>query len=191
MVSKKEFWEWFKKDVQTRWARCTFEWTEIGDWYWRLRGFDLETLTRAVRQHKVCECYPVPNLKKVYDYARTMKADTHPRRKSNDCGIPETHTFIMCTEKDDRGRGTIGWFVDILLWPLNKTYSEDIYRRVAAEQAARHASTYGGVWEIVTRTNRTEMLKRRMKLRGIQPLNLPAKPSFTTLKGSKCPRVKW
>lgn len=32
MVSKKEFWQWFKSEVQGRWPRHHFEWTQIDGW---------------------------------------------------------------------------------------------------------------------------------------------------------------
>ena len=71
--------------------------------------------------------------------------------------MPEAHTFIMCTATDDRGKGCLGWFVDILICPLNKTYSAETYRR---------SETYGGIWEVFTNTTHGEMLTRRSNLRG-------------------------
>jgi len=72
----------------------------------------------------------------------------------------------MCTATDDRGKGCLGWFVDILICPLNKPYSAETYRRSAAEQARRHSETYGGIWEVFTNTTHGEMLTRRSNLRG-------------------------
>jgi hypothetical protein len=62
--------------------------------------------------------------------------------------------------------------VDILICPLNRTYSDATYRRVAAEQARRHSETYGGTWEVFTHTNQSEMLKRSNQLTDTQPLDL-------------------
>ena len=78
----------------------------------------------------------------------------------------------MCTAKDHRGKGNVGWFVDILICPLNKTYPAATYRRVACEQAARHQNTYGGIWESFTGTNQLEMMNRAADLRGTKPLDL-------------------
>lgn len=166
MLSKRVLGDWFKKDVQTRWDKHNFEWIEMGDWYWRLAEFDIDTLAEPVRRHKVCDDYRTPSLKKVYDYAKTIHTRNHPPvpnsvEQTHQSTIPDTHTFIMCTKKDDRGKGTVGWFVDILIGLLNKTHSAATYNRVAAEQAARHASTYGGVWEVFTKTNQSEFLSRR------------------------------
>jgi hypothetical protein len=176
MLSKNVFCDWFNKEVQPRWKTHHFEWIETGDWHWRLRDFEIDTLTQAVRQHKACECYPMPNLKKVYEYAKTIQTHNSPQpaatAKKPSSGIPDTHTFIMCTVKDDRGRGCVGWFVDILICPLNKTYSAETYQRVAAEQAERHRSTCGGQWKIFTNTTHGEMMNRRMKLRNTKPLDL-------------------
>ncbi|MHC4290298.1 MAG: hypothetical protein ACYSOF_01545 [Planctomycetota bacterium] len=173
MLSKKVFWDWFKKEVQSRWKVCHFEWTEIGDWHWRLQNFSTETLTEAVRQHKVCEDWRTPSLKKVYGYAGKITADRTPKAKrtGNNSSIPDTHTFIMCTARDERGKGTPGWFVDVLIWPFHKTYTAETYRRAAEEQCNMHAA-YGGIWEIFTDTTRREMNKRSADLKGIKPLVL-------------------
>lgn len=176
MLSKKEFQSWFETEVQPRWARHHFEWTEIGDWHWRLGGFDIDTLTQAVRRHKVCEDWRTPSLKKVYDYAGQIDAENRRRRGEVNRGckqstVPDTHTFIMCTAKDENGRGTVGWFVDILIWPFHKTYTAETYQRAAREQLALHARR-GGVWEIFTNTNRGEMNKRSADLQGTRPLDL-------------------
>ena len=146
MLSQKVFLDWFKKEVEARWKTHHFEWIEIGDWNWRLAEFDIDTLTQAVRQHKACECYPMPNLKKVYEYAcKITAAKKPPSQRSGEgkksSGVPEAHTFIMCVAKGDNGCGCMGWFVPILIWPFHKTYT-------------------------------AEMMDRRMKLRGTKPLDL-------------------
>ena len=176
MLSKKEFWDWFKKEVQVRWKVCHFEWTEMGDWHWRLEKFDLDTLTQAVRQHKAREDWRTPSLKKVYEYAGKIKASNSPPVPSNtegkrtdDSGVPEAHTFIMCTAKDDNGRGTVGWFVPILVWPFHKTYTATTYQRAAKQQLSMH-SRRGGVWEIFTCTDHGKMLKRANRLCDIKPV---------------------
>jgi hypothetical protein len=172
MLSKRIFWDWFKKEVQTRWAKHTFEWTEAGDWYWRLQDFDIETLTQAVRQHKACECYPSPNLKKVYNYAKAIQAKSKPEQKRGDNqGVPEAHTYIMCVAKDDNGRGCVGWFVPILLWPFRVQWKPEDYTRVAEQQCAIYARR-GGVWKIFTHTSHSEMFGRRAKLLNIKPQGL-------------------
>ena len=90
MLSKKEFWEWFKSEVKTRWAKYSFEWTEIGDWHWRLGKFDVDTLTEAVRRHKTTEDWRAPRSRKVYDYAKAIHTRNSPKRKRRDekpCGL--------------------------------------------------------------------------------------------------------
>ena len=165
-MNNTEFMQWFGKEVKTRWPRHTFRWTEMGDWHWRLGDFDVDTLTQAVRRHRACEDWKVPSLKKVYEYASAIRDKTNPPQKqTGQRSFPEAHTFIMCTARDDRGNGTPGVYVDIILWPFNKTWAAADYRRVAAEQARKHQSTYGGVWEVFTQTNCLEMMKRCMKLR--------------------------
>ena len=98
MLSKKDFTNWFRKEVEIRWKKHTFGWTEMGDWHWRLQDFDLETLTQAVRRHKACEDYRTPSLKKVYEYAGKIKASNSPKRKrSNDdnAGVPDDEDGVV------------------------------------------------------------------------------------------------
>ena len=175
MLSKKVFWDWFKAEVQGRWKVCHFEWTEIGDWHWRLRDFGIDTLSQAVRQHKVCEDYRSPSLKKVYEYARKINADNTPKSKRdhNSNHIPDAHTYIMCVAKGDNGCGCVGWFVPVLIWPFHKTYTAEDYRRIAEQQRLMHSRNgRAGVWKIFTNTTHGEMMDRRMKLCNEKPLDL-------------------
>ena len=179
MINKDSFGEWFKKEVETRWSKCNFSWTEIGDWHWRLRDFEIDTLTQAVRRHKVCEDYRQPSLKKVYKYAQTITAHTNPKRERRDgasgksTGIPDEHTFIMCVAKSDNGCGCVGWFVPILIWPFTKTYTPETYRHTAEQQRVMHSHNgRNGVWEIFYGTTHGEMLRRSNKLTHTKPLDL-------------------
>jgi hypothetical protein len=184
MINRDAFGQWFDQEVQTRWKTLNLSWTELGDWHWRLReGFDLETLTEAIRQHKAIEHYPVPNLKKVYDRAQAIQSSNRPKRQPADgdtgaaSGVPEAHTYIMCVGKGDNGRGCVGWFAPILIWPFHKTYTAETYRRIAEEQCVMHSRNgRNGVWEIFTGATHYEMLQRSNRLCGTQPLDLPAKP---------------
>lgn len=141
MLQQKEFTQWFEQQVKARWSRHNYEWIELGDWYWRLRDFDIETLTEAVRKHKACEDYRTPSLKKVYEYAKTIRKNNSPKCQRRDetnarqNGVPEAHTYIMCVEKDENGRGCVGWFVPILIWPFHKTYTAETYCRTSARPA--------------------------------------------------------
>ena len=73
-MQRNDFIRWFEKEVKARWGKCHFEWTEIGDWHWRLEKFDIDTLTEAVRRHKVEDDPRNPRLKKVYTYAHKVRA---------------------------------------------------------------------------------------------------------------------
>ena len=174
MLSKKVFWDWFKEEVQVRWKTLNFEWTEMGDWHWRLGKFEIDTLTEAVRRHKVCEDYRQPSIKKVYEYAREITVkNAPPVAKKKPTGIPDAHTYIMCVATGENGCGCVGWFVPILIWPFTKTYTPETYRRVAEQQRQMHSRNgRNGILEIFHGTTHSEMMRRRMKLRGTKPLNL-------------------
>lgn len=178
MIQQHEFIQWFKKEVKGRWPKHNFDWTQIGDWHWRLRDdFDLDTLTEAVRRHKVCDDWRVPSLKKVYGYAKTIQSTKRPQRQRAE-GADETsstlrpeHTYIMCVARSANGGGCVGWFVPILLWPFKTRWTPDDYRRVAEEQCQIHSRNgRAGVWKIFPNTTYRAMRNRAMALRGTNPL---------------------
>ena len=178
-MNGKAFMQWFEQQVKPRWHDLNFTWIEIGDWHWRLGQFDPETLTEAVRRHKAGECYPIPNLKMIYDYAKQIKANNRPQRQRRDrtqsSGFPEAHTYIMCVAKSDNGRGCVGWFVPILLWPFKQQWTPQDYARVAEAQCIIHSRNgRAGVWKPFYNTTHGEMLTRSNRLRGIKPLDLDA-----------------
>lgn len=177
MIHKNDFIQWFENEVKVRWPKHNFSLTELGDWHWRLRDFEVDTLTEAVRRHKAVDDWRVPSLKKVYDCAAKIHLTKHPKQhRKQTTGVPEAHTYIMCTAKDERGRGIVGWFVPILIWPFHKAYTAETYRRCAEQQLAMHARR-GDVWEVFTQTDHGEMLQRRCALLGIQPLDLTGRRS--------------
>ena len=178
-MNSKEFMQWFEQQVKTRWQGLDLTWIELGDWHWRLQDFDTDTLTQAVRRHKACEDWRSPSLKKVYDYAKTIKARNKPKPEHADgtngssSGVPEAHTYIMCVAKSDNGCGCVGWYVPILLWPFKKQWTPEDYRRAAEEQCVMHSRNgRNGIWEIFTNTTHGKMMDRSMKLRGTKPLDL-------------------
>lgn len=169
MLTKELFWQWFKQEVKPRWSRSEFSGVEMGDWYWRLGEFDIETITQAVRRHKACEDYKTPSLKKVYAYAKAIGADKRPRQpRSEGSGVPESHVYIMCVAKDFDGCGPVGRYLPVLMWPFGKTCTAEQYRRNAEAFAKKHADFYGGVWEVFTQTRRLEIMRQSTQLRGIK-----------------------
>ncbi|MDH4202317.1 MAG: hypothetical protein OEV87_05445 [Phycisphaerae bacterium] len=177
MINRDVFGQWFDKEVQSRWQTLNLSWIELGDWYWRLRDFDTDTLTEAVRKHKACEDWRVPSLKKVYDYAKAIQSRNRPASanavKEKRSTLPDEHTFIMCVAKGDNGRGCVGHFVPILIWPFHTTYTADTYRRIAEEQCVIHSRNgRNGVWEPFYNTTHLEMMRRANQLCGTKPLDI-------------------
>ena len=172
-MNKSDFLYWFDDNVKVRWPRHHFAWTEVGDWAWRLEEFDSDILTQAVRKHKTREDYRAPSLKKVHEYVTEIQSRNSPKRQHRNNSVPDAHTYIMCVAKDDNGRGCVGWFVPILLWPFKQEWKPEDYTIVAEQQLAIH-SRRGGKWKIFTNTTHGKMLIQSNKLRGIKPLDLNA-----------------
>jgi hypothetical protein len=165
MLSKEAFGQWFQAQVAARWDKCSFNAVQLADWYWRLKAFDTAALTEAARRHHAADEPRRPSLKAIHDYARAEQARTAPPAREP-AGVPEAHTYIQCVSTDVEGRGLVGWFVPVLLWPFRREYTADDYQRAAEQQADLHRRSRGGVWEVVTGTTHHAMNIRRWKLTG-------------------------
>jgi len=143
-----------------------------------LEKYDYADVAEAARAHLAESRYAKPMPNQLLERARTLRLNrcraqtgsTHSRK--NDTAFPEAHTFILCIDKDERGRGRPGWFIAIILWPFKTPWTPADYQRVATEQARKYADFYGGVWQVFTNTNQLEMLQCAATLRGTQPLDL-------------------
>lgn len=171
-MTKDVFRQWFLNEIQGRWARCEFTAVQLGDWYWRLKGFDAATLAEAAQRHHVQDEPRRPSLKAIHDYAKQWRAKhAHTSMASNNgkqkrSGVPEAHTYIQCIGKDEHGNGPVGWFVPVLLWPFHQEYTQAVYDKTAAQQLQMHQHSAGGVWEVVTGTTHSDMRIRQWQLTG-------------------------
>ncbi|MBC8379526.1 MAG: hypothetical protein H8E62_10150 [Planctomycetes bacterium] len=166
MLTKEAFMQWFQHHIIGRWSTCAFTAVQLEDWYWRLKRYDTDTLTAAVRQHYCSDEPRRPSLKAIHAFARQQQANqahTTTRDKESK-GVPEAHTYIQCVAKDENGRGAVGWFVPILLWPFHREYTQAMYEQTAEQQRLMHQRSAGGAWRVVTHTTHTEMTRRRSKL---------------------------
>ncbi len=177
MLTKEAFTQWFREALMPRWARCSFNAVQIGDWYWRLKGYETDVLTEAIRRHHAVDEPRRPSLKKVHEYAREHTAQTtafparrekpcHPSIRLDHSRVPEAHTYIQCVGKDADGNGPVGWFVPILLWPFHQTYTRQMFDKAAENQRRLHQQNNGGIWEIVSGTTHSRMMQRRGELTG-------------------------
>ena len=171
-MNKTESAKCFNEQIRKRWPHWTPSAVEISDWLVWLEKYDHPTIATAARTHLAESRYAKPIPGQLLDHAR--KAMPKPKQaKKQSSGIPDAHTFIMCVAKGDNGCGCVGWFVPILIWPFHKTYTAETYARVAEQQRLMHSRNgRKGVWEIFTHTTHSEMVDRRMKLRGTKPLDL-------------------
>jgi hypothetical protein len=159
MMNKSESAKCFNEQIRKRWPRWTPRDVEISDWLVWLAAFDPPAIATAARKHLAESRYAKPIPAQLLDHAKKLKAANRPCRPSSaegkpSSGVPDAHTYITCTAKDERGCGCVGWFVPILIWPFHKTYTPQTYRRAAEEQCHLHANRGGGggIWEIFSGT---------------------------------------
>ena len=170
-MNKSESAKCFNEQIRKRWPHWTPNDVEIADWLCWLGDYDYHAVAAAARRHLAESRYAKPIPSQLFAYAsKAISTPSPPAKKTS--AFPEPHTFIMCTGKDDRGKGAVGAFWDIILWPLDRTWTAADTHRVATDQARKRQATCGGVWEVFTQTNHLEMLRRSNALCGIQPLDL-------------------
>jgi hypothetical protein len=160
----------FTNEIRKRWPRWTPSDVEASDWLVWLEKYDYADIAEAARAHLAESRYTKPIPAQLLDHARAIRTRNRPKRERRDqtksSGIPDEHTFIMCVGKSDNGRGPVGTFVPILLWPFKVRWTPEDYRRVAEEQCVIHSRNgRNGVWEAFYNTTHLEMMRRRTRLR--------------------------
>jgi len=177
-MNKNESAKCFNEQIRKRWPRWTPSEVEISDWLAWLEKYDYAAIAEAARAHLAESRYAKPIPAQLLDHARKNITNSRPQhQRQKNSGVPEAHTYIMCIDKSDNGRGPVGTFVPILIWPFHKTYTAETCRRIAEEQCVMHSRNgRNGVWEAFYNTTHLEMMQCAATLRGTQPLNLPAKP---------------
>lgn len=165
MLSKEDFRRWFNEQVLQRWPRCDFNDVQAMDWHWRLKMFDEDELTEAVRRHSVRDEPRRPSLKAVYELALRWR-ETSGRAAAPKAGVPEATTYVQCVALDENGRGPLGWFDGVLLWPPHHPHAPEVIERAARKRIEEHKAGRGGVWEIVHNTTEHEIRVRGWKLTG-------------------------
>ena len=178
-MNKNESAKCFTEQIRKRWPRWTPSEVEISDWLVWLETYEYAAIAEAARAHLAESRYAKPIPSQLLDRAKAIRSNQRPKRQRADgdsragSGVPEAHTYIMCVAKGDNGRGCVGQFVPILIWPFHKTYTAETYRRIAEEQCVMHSRNgRNGVWKPFYNTTHLEMMRRRNHLRGTKPLDI-------------------
>ena len=162
-MNKNESAKCFTEQIRKRWPRWTPSEVEISDWLVWLETYEYAAIAEAARTHLAESRYAKPIPSQLLDHARTNKTNSRPQRQRQTTpSIPDEHTFIMCTAQGDNGRGPVGTFVPILLWPFKTQWTPADYQRVAEEQCVIHSRNgRNGVWEPFYNTTHLERMRRR------------------------------
>jgi len=71
-MNKREFLQWFREQVQTRWPTWEVNRCLLGDWFAALHRYDVTILTEAVRRHHIRDDPARPRIGKVRALAREL-----------------------------------------------------------------------------------------------------------------------
>ncbi|UCD52234.1 MAG: hypothetical protein JSW27_06260 [Phycisphaerales bacterium] len=72
-MNKREFLQWFREQVQTRWPTWEVNRCILGDWFEALKRYDVTILTEAVRRHHIRDDPARPRIGKVRALARELR----------------------------------------------------------------------------------------------------------------------
>jgi len=78
-MNKRKFLQWFREQVQTRWPTWEVNRCILGDWFAALSGYDVTTLTEAVRRHHIRDDPARPRIGRVQAMARELRLMTRRR----------------------------------------------------------------------------------------------------------------
>jgi hypothetical protein len=72
-MNKREFLDWFRAQVQTRWPTWEVNRYILGDWFEALKRYDVTILSEAIRRHHIRDDPARPKIGKVQAIARELR----------------------------------------------------------------------------------------------------------------------
>jgi hypothetical protein len=101
-MTKRQFATWFREQVQPRWPTWQVNPCLLGDWCEALARYNTDTLTKAIRLHRIREDLSRPRISKVVAIARELNAAAAPRRVA----CPRPPDVVTAAEFWERVRTT-------------------------------------------------------------------------------------
>jgi len=86
-MNKREFLQWFRDEVQTRWPTWEVNRCVLGDWFEALHRYDATSLTEAVRRHHIRDDPARPKVGKVRALAGELRRAELQRAPKPECTI--------------------------------------------------------------------------------------------------------
>jgi len=149
--------EFIEKDTKPLWPYWIPTDQELGAWIRKLRGFELNVLSRAVQDHYATRegSFKRPKLYAILELAGMYQAKTHqpahPRRE------PHTTVFCQCSEHNNpiKPYQSFGVFVD-----CGFQDDPDYVMRAAQHMQERLEQVYGGEWRTIQGTNKGDLSRQ-------------------------------
>ncbi len=142
-MTKSEFVQWFEAQVQPRWSTWPVNTCIIGDWYEVFGRFNPESLTEAVRQHKIRDDSIRPKINAIRSILRSRTQGQG--LKSSD---PTPAFYVQCIEPPANRPNRVSKPIPIHMPP--GSHDPEALATCAETIRQKHERLYGGRWMTVT-----------------------------------------
>ncbi len=116
-MNKKEFSDWFTRQVLPRWPTWQVNDITLADWFAAFSRFDKALLTRAIKHHKIYDDTSSPRTKKLLETIKKLRPPRPERPPAPQDGDRKGYTFeqhwemIRTTQsKEKRIENMLGWY---------------------------------------------------------------------------------
>lgn len=149
--STTEFNRWLNEQVKSRWPSWCVMGPLLGDWYAALIGFDVATLTAAVRRHRIDDDPSRPKISRVRAIARSLCQAPPVTAQGPDV---ETNVFVECLTAPAGRAHWAGVRKGVYVVPTSRQDDPDVVRAAAEHMRKRFEQIYGGQWITVVESPR-------------------------------------
>jgi len=153
-----EVQQFIEAEVLTRFPDWKPNSTELADFAYYLKPFDVPTARQAVRAHAAESNWKRPVLKKILEHASDCRPKVQQQAKP---ARPEPTVFVGLLKSDTTLLA--GYFQPVEL--PTPTNDPDVLLRAAEGLLERLMNTYGGTWQIFQQTTFAKMVLWRNQMR--------------------------
>ncbi len=150
-----------KDEIYSRWPDWEPTATELSDWRYLLRRFDVDTAKQAVREHRIDSKWRRPIMKNIQDIATRLSPTKEIVRKT----ISEPTVFVQCVEHGKVIDARAALVKRRSIAPAYTCRTGTFYGfnsiQAGHEAAQRLTAIYGGKWEVIQEITITAMIARR------------------------------
>lgn len=143
-MNKREFLQWFRAQVQTRWPTWEINRCILGDWFEALYRYDVTILTEAISRHHIRDDPARPRIGKVRALARELRIaelQKAPRSERLPNAVTSAQFWQIVRTSFPRRKRMALMIQQIKFDPRARERDPEAYAWVMQERAAASEST--------------------------------------------------